>query len=217
VKVRDLPEAQRPRERMLKLGAVNLQDRELLALMLGSGLPGRDAIELGAVLIDYAGDLSALARVDPYVLTRVPGVGIAKAVRVAGAFELGRRAVDSPARRRITRSTDVAEEATPYLRGLRHERVVVIVCDNNGGLLRTVTLTEGGNDRSLLPVRDVLHTVLSSGGARFAVAHNHPSGSLEPSKADVEITARLRAAAETVGLRFLDHVIVTETEWSRIP
>lgn len=216
MKVRDLPEAQRPRERMLRVGAANLQDRELLALMLGSGLPGQDAIELGAVLIDYAGDLAALAKADPYALTRVPGVGIAKAVRVAGAFELGRRAADSPVRRRITRSTDVAEEATPYLRGLRHERVVVIICDNNGGLLRTVTLTEGGNDRSLLPVRDVLHTVLSSGGARFAVAHNHPSGSLEPSKADVEITARLRAAAETVGLRFLDHVIVTATEWSRI-
>lgn len=217
MKVRDLPEAERPRERVLKIGAENLQDRELLALMLGSGLPGQDAIELGAVLIEYAGDLAALAKSDPYTLTRVPGIGIAKAVRVAGAFELGRRAAEPPARRRITRSTDIAEEATPYLRGLRHERVVVIVCDNNGGVLRTVTLTEGGSDRSLLPVRDVLHTVLSSGGARFAVAHNHPSGSLEPSEADVEVTARLRAAAETVGLRFLDHVIVTETEWSRIP
>lgn len=216
MKVRDLPEAERPRERMLKIGAANLQDRELLALMLGSGLPGQDAIELGAVLIEHVGDLAALAKADPYTLTRVPGVGIAKAVRVAGAFELGRRAAESPARRRITRSTDVAAEATAYLRGLRHERVVVIVCDDSGGVLRTVTLTEGGSDRSLLPVRDVLHTVLSSGGARFAVAHNHPSGSLEPSEADVEVTARLRVAAETVGLRFLDHVIVTETEWSRI-
>lgn len=217
MRVRDLPEAERPRERMLKVGAANLQDRELLALMLGSGLPGRDAIELGAVLIEHVGDVAALAKADPYTLTRVPGVGIAKAVRVAAAFELGRRAAEFPARRRITRSTDVAQEATRYLRGLRHERVVVIVCDNNGGLLRTVTLTEGGNDRSLLPVRDVLHTVLSSGGARFAVAHNHPSGSLEPSETDVTVTARLRAAAETVGLHFLDHVIVTETEWSRIP
>jgi DNA repair protein RadC len=216
MKVRDLPEAERPRERMLKIGAQNLQDRELLALMLGSGLPGQDAIELGAGLIEYAGDLATLAKADPYTLTRVPGIGIAKAVRVAGAFELGRRAMESPARQRITRSIDVAEKAIPYLRGLRHERVIVIVCDNNGGVLRTVTLTEGGSDRSLLPVRDVLHTVLSCGGARFAVTHNHPSGSLEPSAADTEVTSRLRAAAETVGLRFLDHVIVTETEWSRI-
>ena len=202
---------------MLKIGAENLQDRELLALMLGSGLPGQDAIELGAVLIEYVGDLAALAKADPYTLTRVPGIGIAKAVRVAGAFELGRRATEPPARRRIIRSVDVAKEATPYLRGLPHERVVVIVCDNNGGVLRTVTLTEGASDRCLLPVRDVLHTVLTCGGARFAVAHNHPSGSLEPSAADAEVTAHLRAAAETVGLRFLDHVIVTETEWSRIP
>lgn len=217
MRMRDLPETERPRERLLKVGAANLQDRELLALMFGSGVPGQDAIELGAVLIEYVGDLAALARADPYTLTRVPGVGIAKAVRVAGAFELGRRAARSPARRRISRSTDVAEEAAPYLRGLRHERVVVIVCDNNGGVLRTVSLAEGGSDQSLLPARDVLRTVLSSGGARFAVAHNHPGGSLEPSDADLEVTARLRAAAETVGLRFLDHVIVTETEWSRIP
>lgn len=217
MRVQDLPEAERPRERMLKVGAENLQDRELLALMLGSGLPGQDAIELGAALIEYVGDLGALARADPYTLTRVPGVGLAKAVRIAGAFELGRRAVAAPPRRRITRSTDIAEEAIPFLRGLRHERVVTVVCDINGGLLRVVPLTEGGSDQSLLPVRDVLHTVLSSGGARFAVAHNHPSGSLEPSDADLKVTNQLRTAAETVGLRFLDHVIVTEAEWSRIP
>ena len=202
---------------MLRIGAENLQDRELLALMLGSGLPGQDAIELGAVLIEYVGDLTALAKADPYTLTCVPGVGVAKAVRVAGAFELGRRAAESPARRRITRSADVATEAAPHLRGQPHERVVVIVCDNNGGVLRTVPLTDGASDRTLLPVRDVLRVVLSCGGARFAVAHNHPSGSLEPSTADTEVTARLRAAAETVGLRFLDHVIVTKSEWSRIP
>jgi len=215
--MRDLPAAERPRERMLRVGAENLQDRELLALMLGSGLPGQDAIELGAALIEYVGDLAALAKADPYTLTRVPGIGMAKAVRIAGAFELGRRAAGAPARRRITRSRDVAEETAPYLRGLRRERVVVTVCDNNGGVLRTAPLTEGGSDRCLLPVRDVLQIVLSSGGARFAVAHNHPSGSLEPSAADTAVTARLRSAAETVGLRFLDHVIVTETEWSRIP
>jgi DNA repair protein RadC len=202
---------------MLRVGAANLQDRELLALILGCGLPGQDAIELGAVLIEYVGDLTTLARADPYTLTRVPGVGTAKAVRIAAAFELGRRAAESPGRRRITRSIDVAMQASPYLRGLRHERVVLIVCDTNGGVLRTMTLTDGGSDRSLVPVRDVLRAVLSCGGARFAVAHNHPSGSLEPSAADAEVTSRLRAAADTVGLRLLDHVIVTDSEWSRIP
>ena len=217
MKVQDLPKAERPRERLLKVGPRNLADRELLALMLGSGLPGQDAIELGAALIEYAGDLSALMAADPYALTKVPGIGVAKAVRVIGAFELGRRAAEAVPRRRITCSSDVVSEAAPYLRGLQQERVVVVACDAAGGVLRVMSLTDGGSDRSLLPVRDVLHRVLSIGASRFAVAHNHPSGSLEPSGADLEVTERLREAAMTVGLRFLDHVIVTETGWSRIP
>lgn len=80
-----------------------------------------------------------------------------------------------------------------------------------------VPLTEGAADRSLIPVRDVLSAVLSIGGTGFGVAHNHPSGRLEPSGADLQVTGLLRAAAATVGLRFLDHVIVTETAWARVP
>jgi DNA repair protein RadC len=84
-------------------------------------------------------------------------------------------------------------------------------------VLRVVPLTDGAADRSLIPVREVLGSVLAIGGSRFAVAHNHPSGSLEPSPADIRVTEELRTAAETVGLRFLDHVIVTETAWARVP
>lgn len=95
--------------------------------------------------------------------------------------------------------------------------MVVVVCDNAGGLLRVAPLTEGGTDRSLIPVRDVLSAVLAIGGTRFAVAHNHPSGSVEPSTSDLQVTTQLRDAAETVGLRFLDHLIVTEITWARVP
>jgi DNA repair protein RadC len=217
MKVRDLPELDRPRERLLHSGASVLSDRELLALLLGSGLAGTDAIELAAELIADAGGLRSLAVADPHALKQRPGVGAAKAARVAAAFELARRAVRMDERRRISGSSDVALVAAPYLRGRRHERVVVVVCDNSGGVLRVAALTDGAADRSLVPVREVLATVLATGGTRFALAHNHPSGSVEPSAADVEVTGRLRAAAETVGLRFLDHVIVTETEWARVP
>ena len=110
----------------------------------------------------------------------------------------------------------MASAAAPYLRGLRHERVVVVACDNSGGLLRVAALTDGSADRSLIPVRDVLTAVLAVGGRSFAVAHNHPSGSLTPSSPDTEVTIRLREAAVMVGLRFLDHVILTETAWARV-
>lgn len=217
MKVLDLPEADRPRERLLSRGAAALSDRELLALVLGAGLPGCDAIELAAVLIGESGGLPALATTDPHALKRFPGVGAAKAARVAAAFELARRAAVPEDRRRIVSSSDVAAVAAPYLRGLRHERVVVVACDTSGGLLRVTPLTEGGTDRSLFPVRDILATVLAVGGTAFAVAHNHPTGTLTPSPQDTEATARLREAAATVGARFLDHVLVTETAWTRIP
>jgi DNA repair protein RadC len=146
----------------------------------------------------------------------LPGIGAGKAARVAAAFELARRATAAGDRRRIADSADVAAVAAPYLRGLRHERVVVVACDTSGGLLRVAPLTDGSADRSLIPVRDVLTAVLAVGGTSFAVAHNHPGGSLTPSEPDTEVTVRLRQAAGTVGLRFLDHVILTETAWTRI-
>ena len=217
MRVKDLPEAERPRERLLRQGPEALSDRELLALVLGEGRPGCDAIELAARLIDDRGGLAALAASDAHALKLLPGVGPARAARVVAAFELARRAARTPPRRTVRGSADLAAVAAPLLRGLRHERVVVVVCDGGGGVLRAVPLTEGAADRSLIPVRDVLHTVLAAGGARFGVAHNHPTGRLEPSAADVEVTARLRAAAETVGLRFLDHLIVTDTAWARVP
>jgi DNA repair protein RadC len=216
MKVLDLPEVDRPRERLLSRGAAALSDRELLALVLGAGLPGCDAIELAAVLIGESGGLPALATADPHTLKRLPGVGSAKAARVAAAFELARRAAAVRDRRRIAGSADVAAVAAPYLRGLRHERVVVVACDTSGSLLRVTPLTDGSADRSLIPVRDVLTSVLGVGGTSFAVAHNHPSGSLTPSPEDTEVTMRLREAAATVGMRFLDHVILTETSWARV-
>lgn len=217
MRVLDLPEVDRPRERLLRSGAAALSDRELLALLLGSGLAGRDAIELAAGVIDEAGGLRSLAMAAPHVLIKLPGVGPAKAARVTAAFELARRATAPAERRRISGSADVAVVAAPYLRGLRRERVVVIACDNGGGVLRVAPLTEGSADRSLVPVREVLSAVLSVGGTRFAVAHNHPSGTVTPSGTDITVTAELRAAAGTVGLRFLDHVVVTEREWARVP
>ncbi|GAA4603825.1 DNA repair protein RadC [Actinoallomurus liliacearum] len=217
MRVKDLPEEDRPRERLLRLGPEALSDRELLALVLGAGRPGCDAIELAARLIDERGGLSALAIGDAHALERLPGMGPARAVRVTAAFELARRAIRTAPRRRIRGSADLAAVAGPFLQGLSHERVIVIACDSAGGVLRVIPLTEGAADRSLIPVRDVMSAVLTIGGTGFGVAHNHPGGRVEPSPSDIRVTARLREASETVGLRFLDHVIVTATAWARVP
>ncbi|MEU3275580.1 JAB domain-containing protein [Streptomyces antibioticus] len=217
--MQDVAAQDRPRERLLARGAEALSDRELLALLLGAGVPGQDAVELAGQLIARHGGLYALSRLPAHELAAsLPGVGPAKAARVAAAFQLGRRvAQPSSSRRRIGGSSDVAAVAAPLLRGLRHERVVVVVCDGTGTVLRTSVLTEGAVDRSLLPVRDVLALVLAAGGTSFGVAHNHPTGRLDPSDADRRATARIAAGAAAVGLRFLDHVVVTDGGWRRVP
>ncbi|RBM22528.1 RadC family protein [Streptomyces sp. PT12] len=218
MRVTDMPAGDRPRERLWALGAEALADRELLALLLGSGTRGRDAVELAGELIAAHGGLRGLARADPQALVGLPGMGPAKAVRVAAAFHLARRVANEGAadRCRIVTTADLATAAAPLLRGLRHERVVVVVCDTADTVLRTARLTDGASDRNLIPVRDVLALVLASGGSSFGVAHNHPTGDPTPSGPDRRATTRLREAAAAVGLRFLDHVVVTDDAWRRV-
>jgi len=220
LRILDVPASDRPRERLLSRGPEALSDRELVALLLGSGTGGCDAIELAGKLIAQTGGLYELSRAPAHeIAAALPGIGPAKAARVAAAFQLGRRAAlpEATASRYIHGSRDLADAAAPLLRGLRHERVVVIVCARSGKILRTQVLTEGAADHNLLPVRDILSLVLATGGMAFGVAHNHPSGRIEASEPDRRATTKLAEGAEAVGLKFYDHVVVTDEQWIRIP
>jgi DNA repair protein RadC len=216
MRVKDLCEHDRPRERLMSSGAAALADRELLAVLLGSGFRGSSALDLAGQVIEHCGDLDALGRSEPHRLLNVPGVGPAKAARVAAAFHLVRRAALEPARDRISSTSDLAKICAPLLRGINRERLVVVVCDTRGAVLKRTVLTEGSADHTMVPVRETISLVLATGGALFGIAHNHPGGSLEPSVADLEATAHLIEAAKTVGIRLLDHLIITETTWRRI-
>nr|WP_245653251.1 DNA repair protein RadC [Herbidospora sakaeratensis] len=216
LRVKDMAAGDQPRERLLEKGGNALADRELLAILLGSGSRGMSAVELASRVISHCGDLGELARSEPHRLLSVPGVGPAKAARVAAAFHLVRRSQSGPGPLRITSSADLAALVAPLLREQTKERLVLVVCDAAGGVLRQLVLTEGGSDHTSLPVRDVITAVLTSGGAAFGVAHNHPSGSTEPSPADVASTDHLRHASDIVGLTFLDHLVVTDTKWRRV-
>lgn len=216
VRVHDIPEDDRPRERLLRRGAEALSDRELLAIVLRNGRRGESAIELATALISEYGGLSGLASARPEELARRPGVGPAKAAAVVAALRLGRLAdrLDEPT---VLRSAeDVAAVAMRELAGARRERVIVLVCDAANHLRHVVHVAEGAIDRSSFPVREILNAVLRHDGKAFAVAHNHPSGKAQPGDVDREATARLTAAAKAVGLRFLDHVVVADSCWSRI-
>ncbi len=211
-----VPPHERPRERLLARGADALTERELLALVLRNGTKGVSALDLAAELLAEYGTLRALAASRPEELAMQPGVGPAKAAALVAAFQLARRADNEDALVRLRGPEDVARVASRELDGARRERVLVLVCDAVNRVRRTVIVSEGSIDRSLVPVREILNAVLRHDGRAFALAHNHPSGDPEPSEADHRATEEVKAAATVAGLRFLGHVIVAGEVWRAI-
>jgi len=204
------------REQLIALGPAALSERELLTLLIRGGVRDASAIDLAGSVLSWGGGLRAIASARPEELAGLTGIGLAKASALVAAFELGRR-VGMPDERVVFRGVeDVARIAQQQLGGLQRERVIVLVCDGAHRLRRVITVSEGSMDRSLVPVREILNAVLRHDGRAFALAHNHPSGDVEPSGADVRATLEVREAAKISGLRFLGHVVVSLDSWSDI-
>lgn len=212
-----VPPHERPRERLLTRGADALTERELIALVLRNGTKGMSALDLAAELLAEYGTLGALAAARPEELAMRPGVGPAKAAALVASFELARRGDGRDDELVLLRGPgDVARIARRELDGARRERLLVLVCDAANRVRRTIIVSEGSTDRSLVPVREILNAVLRHDGRAFALAHNHPSGDPEPSDADRSATEEVKAAATVAGLRFLGHVIVADEVWREV-
>ncbi len=217
VLVRDVAPGDRARERLTRLGAEASSDRELFAVLLGTGgAVGISSLGLAERLLAEFGGVSSLARAHPTDLCRIRGVGPAKAATLGAAFELARRIHAPDERQFLASSSAIAAAARPWLVARSRERAVVLSCDNRLRLLGVDIVSEGAADSAPLPVREVLAAVLRRDGVSFAVAHNHPGGDPTPSRADIGATERVCAAAEQVGLRFLDHVVIAGADWRSI-
>jgi len=215
VTITDLPSEQRPRERLFAAGVEALSDTELLALVLRQGRQGESAIDMATALLAEYGGLTGLSQARPEELTRRAGVGAGKAAALVAAFRLASRISEPVDGAPILRGpADVASVAGSLLATARRERLVVLVCDARDRLRHRVVVAEGAIDRCPIPVREVLNAVLRHDGRAFAVAHNHPSGDPEPSQADRQATVALADGARTVGLRFLDHIVVAGNAWA---
>lgn len=200
-----------PRERALDDGVAALGDAELLAVLLGTGTQGRPVGLVAAGLLERAGTLEGLARCGPRVLAEHPGVGLAKAVRLAAGFELGQRVSARAARPReaLRSSAEVAAWFTPRLGALVHEEMWVLSLDGRNGLRGSRRVAQGGLHGCSIAARDVLRVAMLDGASSFVLVHNHPSGDPTPSVEDVHLTQRLLEASMVVGTPLVDHVIVT--------
>ncbi|WP_336085164.1 JAB domain-containing protein [Nocardia sp. SSK8] len=217
VPIADLPVAQRPRERLLMLGPHALSDGELLALLLCQGTRGLSALELAAQLLGEYGGLAELAAARPEELARRAGIGPAKAATVIAAFHLGTRSRTTGTVPRLSTPADVANVAVPLFAGARVERLLVLICDTQHRLRHRAFVAEGAIDHVAVPVREILNTVLRHDGRAFAVVHNHPSGDPTPSPDDRRASTLLHQAAATVGLRYLDHIVIAGESWATAP
>lgn len=204
-----LPVDQRPRERLHAYGARALSDAEILGVVLGTGVRGEPALELGQRLLAHADGLSGLVGASVEELAGIDGVGTAKAARVIAAVEAGRRLAVLPpsARPRIAGPEDVLAVASD-MRHLDKEHFRALVLNTKHQLLRCVDVSIGSLTTSIVHPRELFRAVIRYNGAALVAVHNHPSGDVSPSAADIELTRRLAKAGELLGIRLLDHVIL---------
>jgi DNA repair protein RadC len=202
----------RPREKLERVGAGGLGDNELLAIVLGHGMPRASALELANAVLAAMGGLHGLARATMDDLRRVPGIGAARASQLIAAVEAGRRTLVRGRRERtqIRTARDAAELLVPQFGSRPVEQFGVILLDTKHRVLRTSLLSVGTLDASIVHPREVFREAASGGAAAVIVFHNHPSGDPTPSDDDILLTRRLLHAGEVMGISVLDHVIIAE-------
>jgi DNA repair protein RadC len=205
----------RPREKLERVGAGGLGDNELLAIVLGHGVPRASALELANAVLAAVGGLHGLARASTDDLRRVPGIGGARASQLIAAVEAGRRTLLRARRDRqqFMSSHEIAEFLVPQFGTRPVEQFGVILLDTKHRFLRTTLLSVGTLDASIVHPREVFRAAASAGAAALVLFHNHPSGDPRPSDDDIALTKRMVRAGDLMGITVLDHVIIAESRF----
>ncbi|QYA25372.1 JAB domain-containing protein [Gramella sp. MT6] len=209
-------EDDRPREKLLQKGKLSLSDSELIAILIGSGSKNESAVELSKkILSSTQNNLSALGKLSIAQLCKFKGIGPAKAVSIAAALELGRRRrlEEALELKKITSSNSVFEIMQPMIGELGHEEFWIIYLNNSNKVIEQFQISKGGITGTLVDVRITLKKALEVGAVSLILVHNHPSGNLKASEADKQLTNKLKTAAESLDIKVLDHIIVTEKSY----
>ena len=205
-----------PREKLRDKGRTSLSDAELVAILIGSGNRDESAVGLSQrILASVDNSLNALGKCSLKQLMTFKGIGEAKAISIAAALELGRRrrAEEATEQTAITSSVAVFEVMQPIIGELAHEEFWILYLNNSNKIILKSQLSKGGITGTLVDVRLVLKTALEVGATGLILVHNHPSGTLKPSVADKQLTQKLKLASESLDIKILDHLIVTESAY----
>ncbi len=214
MKIKDWPENERPRERFYEQGSYVLSDAELLAIVIGKGVKNRSALDLAKEILSKIGSLKKLAEksVKEIENLKIPGLGRAKIITILAALEAGRRSYSKKQEKTVkfTKPEDLYDYYAPLIGSLKQELFKVAVVDGKNSLLKDTTISKGILDASLTHPREVFKFAIIENASGLFLIHNHPSGVLKPSEDDLKITERLKNAGDIIGIRVIDHIIITE-------
>ena len=211
--IKDWPEDERPRERLIKYGAESLSDAQLLAIILRTGNKDRSAVDLARTLIGKFEDFRSMDSLSVSELCKENGIGTAKAAQIKAAFEIGKRMLSggSGLKKGFTCSEDVVNYYIPLMKNLKKEIFKTVLLDSKNKILKDVEdeiVSKGSLTASIVHPREVFKTAIKESAAAVILVHNHPSGDPSPSREDLEITQRLVKSGEIVGIKVLDHIII---------
>lgn len=210
--IKNLHKIERPRERLQKYGAEKLADYELLAILLRTGPRGTDVLKLSKkILRQFPGNKLAQSSIED--LSKIRGVGPAKACEIISSFELGRRMLKDKQWALILSPREIWDECKD-IRESKKEHFVVFFLDTQNQAVKREVVSVGTLNASLIHPREVFEPAVQNVVANIIIAHNHPSSSLEPSEEDIQVTKRLADAGRIMGIEILDHVIVTKTGYT---
>jgi DNA repair protein RadC len=213
----DLPQEERPRERLQKYGAEALSVSELLALILGSGIQGEPVTLTAQKLLSKFGSLKAMSEASLEDLQSIKGLGLAKATQIKACFEIARRAgsgeVVKSSRRKPLTPMAIFELLRSKITQFAKEHFVVVSLDSRNTVLGIDTVSIGTLNASLVHPRETFEAAIARHAAQVIIAHNHPSGDVEPSQGDIDTTKRLKEAGELLGIEVIDHLIIGKNSY----
>ena len=214
--VKDWPDEERPRERLVKHGVNFLTDAELLGIILVKGYQGKTSVEVAKDLLSETKSLRKLDSLSYPEMSSVKGVGLAKFAQIKAALEIGKRLLRETnlPKKKIHNALDLVNYYEPCMRDLKKEKFKAILLDVKNKIIRDIDISVGSLTESIVHPREVLKEIIKESAASVIFLHNHPSGESNPSKNDLDITDRLVEACNIIGVRVLDHIILGEDNYT---